>query len=94
MADVTSPSNFSVDACLMDNLKANIMEKVKSEFSEAYISNNEIVCLWNKWQILHSHQSSVLPCLLLSLFEVIFQHYEVNVVLNELFTTLPFINSV
>ena len=48
MGDVTSPSNFSVDAGLMDNLKANIMEKVKSEFLEVYISNNEIVCLWNK----------------------------------------------
>ena len=35
-----------------------------------------------------------LPSLLLTLFEVIFQYDEVTIVLNELFFTLPFINSV
>ena len=48
MTDVTSPSNFSVYASLMENLKANIMEKVKSEFSEVYSSNNEIACPCNE----------------------------------------------
>ena len=48
MTDVTPPSNFSVDAGLMENLKVNLTEKVKWQFSEVYILYNEVACPWNE----------------------------------------------
>ena len=62
MAEVTTPSNFSVDAGLMENLKVNLMEKVKWQFSEVYTSYIMKYLVLGMNHFLNHYQDLNTPC--------------------------------